>query len=57
MRILGTGVEADIINRLLNFQKAQIREGFELSYSYGSLYFPVDLIELVVEFASPITTT
>ena len=30
----------------------QIRNGFKLSNSYGSLYFPVDLIELVVEFAS-----
>ena len=37
----------DVVNRLLDFQKKQIREGFELSY----LYFPVDLIELVAEFA------
>lgn len=34
------------------FSHMQIREGFELAYPYchGSLYFPVDLVELVVEF-------
>ena len=41
----------DVVNRLLDFYKMQIREGFTLSYSHGSLYFPVDLMELVVEFA------
>ena len=40
----------NVVNRLLDFQKMKIREGFELSYSHGSLYFPVDLIELVIEF-------
>ena len=40
----------DVVNRLLDYEIAQIRAGFALSYSYGSLYFPVDLMELVVEF-------
>ena len=43
----------DVANRLVDFQKMQIRAGFEISYSHGSLYFPVDLMELVVEFAYP----
>ena len=37
-----------VVQLLSDFQKIQIREGFELS---GSLYFHVDLIELVIEFA------
>ena len=40
----------DVVNRLQKFQKSQIREGFELSYSHGSLYVPVDLTELIIEF-------
>ena len=40
----------DVANLLLDFQKTQIREGFELSYSHGSLYIPVDLIELIIGF-------
>ena len=41
----------DVVSRLLDFQKMQIREGFKLSDSHGSLYYvPVDLIELVIEF-------
>ena len=31
--------------------RAQIREGFNLINAHGSLYFPVDLVELVVDFA------
>ena len=32
--------------------QARIREGFKLlTYSHSSLYFPIDLVELVVEFA------
>ena len=40
----------DVVNRLLAFQKMQIRSGFALSYAYGSLYVPADLIELIAEF-------
>lgn len=40
----------EVANRLLDFQKKQIRDGFDLSYSLDSLYVPVDLIELVIEF-------
>ena len=40
-----------VVNRLLDWQQTQMREGFEISYSHGSLYVPVHLIELIVEFA------
>ena len=43
--------QLDVVNRLSHLQQMQIREGFSLSYSHGSLYFPVDLMELVIEFA------
>ena len=42
----------------MDFQKTQIREGFKLSWSYSyddSLYVPVDLIELIIEFTVDIT--
>ena len=42
-----------VVNRLLDWQQTQIREGFEISDSYGSLYVPIDLIELVIEFTLP----
>ena len=35
-------------NRL---KKIQIRDGFKLAYSHGSLCFPIDLIEMIVDFA------
>ncbi len=41
---------SDVVNRLTEFQKKQIHEGFELSYSHGSLYVPVDLIKLIIDF-------
>ena len=41
---------SEVVNRLVDWQQTQIREGFELSYSHGSLYIPVDLIELVIQF-------
>ena len=34
-----------------DYEKAQIREGFNLIYSCDSLYVPVDLIEMIVDFA------
>ena len=40
----------DVVNHLLGFQNEQIREGFELLKSHGSLYVPNDLIELIIEF-------
>ena len=42
-----------MVTRLVGFQKTLIREGFDLSdrYSHGSLYVPVDLIEMIAEFA------
>ena len=40
----------DVVNRLTDFQKMQIREGFEFSETHDSLYIPVDLIELITEF-------
>ena len=43
----------DVVNRLEQWQQTQIREGFEISNSYGSLYVPMDLIELVIEFTLP----
>ena len=49
--IASTEGHSDVANRLSDFQKMQIREGFELLYSHDSLYFPVDLMELVIEFA------
>ena len=48
------GGHMDMVNRMLDWQQTQIREGFEISYSHGSLYVPVDLIELIIEFALPI---
>ena len=42
----------DVVDRLFLFQKMHICEGFELSYSDGSLYVPIDLIELIVEFTA-----
>ena len=45
-----TDEQLHVVNRLLEWQRTRIREGFELSYSHGSLYVPVDLIELVIEF-------
>ena len=41
----------DVVNRLMNFQKTVIREGFELLYSHGSLDVPADLVEVIAEFA------
>ena len=41
----------DVVNRLVDWQQTQFREGFKLACIYGSLHYPVDLIELVVEFA------
>ena len=45
----------DVINRLLDWKKsqisAQIREGFNLAYVHDSLCFPVDLVEMIVDFA------
>ena len=41
----------NVAYRLGDWQRTQIREGFEISYSHGSLYVPVDLIGLIVEFA------
>ena len=38
-----------VANRLLDFQKMQIREGFKILYSHGS-YVPMDVIDLVIEF-------
>ena len=43
-------MKTNIISRLRDFKQTQIREGFELSDSRGSLYIPIDLIELVIEF-------
>ena len=40
-----------MVNRLLDWQRTQTREGFKLARIHGSLYYPVDLIELVAEFA------
>ena len=42
---------SDVVNRLNDYEKAQIREGFNLIYSCDSLYVPVDLIEMIVDFA------
>ena len=50
----------DIVNLLLDFIREAIREnvirediheGLKLSNDLGLLYFPLDLIELVIEFA------
>ena len=41
----------DVVNRLLDWQQTQIRAGFEILRSHGSLDFPVDLIGLIVDFA------
>ena len=38
----------DLANRL---QRMQIRYGFQLTYSHGSMYFPVDIIEMIADFA------
>ena len=43
--------QLDVVNRLLDWEKTQIRKGFNLTYAHGSLYFPVDLIEMVIDFA------
>ena len=40
----------DVVNRLLEWQQTQIREGFEISNSHGPVYVPIDLINLVNEF-------
>lgn len=40
----------NVVNRLVHWQQTQIREGFEIAYSYGSFYVPMDLMELVIEF-------
>jgi len=40
----------EFIETFSEWQRAQIREGFELLYSSESLYVCNDLIELIVEF-------
>ena len=40
----------DVVNRLLGWQKTKIREGFKLACCQGSLYFPADIIGMIVEF-------
>ena len=41
----------NVVKRLLDCQQTQIRQGFKLTYSHGFiLHFPVDLIELIIEF-------
>ena len=49
----------DVVNLLMDFPKrqirtqirTQIREGFELSDTDGSLYVPLDIINMIIEFA------
>ena len=40
----------DVVNRLVDWQQTQIREGFAILQSHGSLDVPMDLIEMVIEF-------
>ena len=41
----------DVVHRLLDWQKTQVREGLKLTYYHSSLFLPVELIEIVIEFA------
>ena len=44
----------NVVNLLLDWEKiqirAQIRKGFNLTNAHGSLYFPIDLVEMVLDF-------
>jgi len=40
----------DVVNRLENFQKNQIRHGFQLAYDHGSIYVCNDILNLICEF-------
>ena len=42
--------EVQLIGTFSKWQQAQIRKGFEILYSSESLYVPIDLIELIIEF-------
>ena len=44
--------QLDIVNRLNDFQQMQIKKGFELAYSNGSMFVPIDLIDLIVKFTT-----
>ena len=41
-----------MFNRL---RRAQIRDGFKLTYSHGSPYIPVELIEMIADYAKTVT--
>ena len=45
--------DLQVVSRLFDWKKTQIRHGFKLTNSYGPLYVPVDLSELIIEFAVP----
>ena len=46
--------DLQVVSRLFDWKKTQIRHGFKLTNSYGPLYVPVDLSELIIEFAQTV---